>query len=178
MGPTLYRFSGLKTYIERLYLAPDSEIDLEFATKRMAAVVDSAGLRRNAARMVRELAGGRFKGLRPITAERVWVRPPEGFGAVYRTIHSCLEELGVVVRCPTTLMGIGSENGRFTLETSDGAEAFHQLLSLSPARGLATEQFSKPGEQSHKFIRKGGRVLTSYTGPRSFTKDHHATSAM
>jgi protoporphyrinogen oxidase len=132
MGPTLYRSSGLKTYIERLYLAPDSEIDLEFATKRMAAVAHSAGLRRNAARIARGLARGRIETPRPITAERVWVRPPEGFGAVYRSIQSGLEKLGVVVRCATTPSRIAAGNGRFALETPEGVEPFDHVFSTIP----------------------------------------------
>jgi protoporphyrinogen oxidase len=148
MGPTLYRFSGLKTYIERLYLAPDTEIDLEFATKRMAAVVDSAGLRRNAVRLARELGRGRLKGPRPMTAEHVWVRPPEGFGAVYRSIRACLETLGVVVRCATAPSRIAAEHGRFAFQTPDGDETFDHVFSTIPleaaARLLGVTAFEVP----------------------------------
>jgi len=150
IGPTLYRFSGLKTYIERLYLAPDSTIDLEFATKRMAVVARSGGLRRNAMRLARGLASGRWarEAFRPITAPRVRVRPAAGFPVAYRAIGASLGELGVAVRCGTTLTAIERDADGFTLVTDKGRERFDQVFSTIPlevaARLLGMEGFELP----------------------------------
>jgi hypothetical protein len=78
MGPSLYRASGLQRYIARLYRAPVAEIDVEFAEKRLEAVADSGGIRRNLARLAGDLArklAGEFA--RP-HGRYVWVRPRAG----------------------------------------------------------------------------------------------------
>jgi protoporphyrinogen oxidase len=150
IGRSLYRVSGLKTYIARLYLAPDASIDVEFATKRMAAVVASAGLRRNIARLAAELVRGHWPRniLRPITADVVWVRPPEGFDAVYRIVEACLKTRGVSIRCGTTLSGIEPTEGRFSIRVAEGDEIFDHVFSTIPleaaARLLGLEGFTVP----------------------------------
>jgi len=128
LGASLYRASGLQRYIERLYLARDTEIDVEFARRRMEALADSAGLRANLSRLARDLVHGRWPSefARPRTASRVRVRPKDGFVTVYDAIADILRERGVSVRTGIALDRIEATNGRFRLREAgdpDGKSA-------------------------------------------------------
>jgi hypothetical protein len=139
MGPTLYRASGLQRYIERLYLAPDTEIDIAFAEKRLEAVADSGGIRRNLARLAGDLAHARRPGAfaRPITAEHVWVRPRAGFEEVYDAVGASLRERGVVVRLGAAVDRIERRGTRFVLVDGAGEHVFDHLFSTIPLEAVA-----------------------------------------
>jgi hypothetical protein len=139
LGPTLYRVSGLQRYVERLYLAPDTEIDVEFAEKRLAAVAGSASVRAILLRLARELARGRWpRGLvRPLTADEVWVRPPGGFDEVYARIARNLRGRGVDVRCDASVRGIEARGAGFRLAGLAGDEVFDHVFSTIPLEVLA-----------------------------------------
>lgn len=139
MGPTLYRVSGLQRYVERLYLAPDSEIDVEFAEKRLAAVAESAGVRAILKRLAGELGRGRWPRnvARPQTADAVWVRPPGGFDEVYGRIAAGLRERGVAIRCGTSVQRIESAGTRFRLAGLGDDEVFDGVFSTIPLEVLA-----------------------------------------
>lgn len=94
VGSKVYQRSGLKSYIERLYAVPDTEVDLEFALQRIPFLPQECGLRRNVQRLVRELCRKDF-------AAQGWscyVRPPAGFPGAYRVVEAELKENGVNVR--------------------------------------------------------------------------------
>lgn len=150
IGPTLYRESGLKRYIERLYLARDDEIDVEFAEKRLAAVAESAGIRQVLARLGRELLHGRRprEVLRPITADTVHVRPASGFEEIYDRIASRLRALGVRIHSRCSPSGIEREGARFRLRGQTDNAGFDRVFSTVPlevmARMLGLTDFTPP----------------------------------
>jgi protoporphyrinogen oxidase len=129
LGGRIYRQSGLKAYIERFYATPDSEVDLEFALQRLDSLPKDCGLRRNFRRIIREA-------FNTTTAEQSWecyVRPREGFAAVYGEIGSLLRKEGVDVVTSTSIERVERCGGGFRIDFAEtGSEQFDLVVSTIP----------------------------------------------
>jgi Phytoene dehydrogenase and related proteins len=130
LGTSIYNRSGFRTYLERLYGLPDHEIDLEFAATRLYFLADVCSLRRRAARVVSRLWQ------RPRDSydqPSVFVRPPEGFGAVYDAVREMLLARGVTVRTGALLERIErAADGGFVVHAAGDAQHFDRVVSTLP----------------------------------------------
>jgi protoporphyrinogen oxidase len=132
LGPGVYRRSGLRHYIERLYGLPDSDIDLEFARRRLSVVEEQCSLRRNAMRLlIRTIRDTRH------FPWRCRVRPAEGFGSVYAEIGIRLQAAGVRVITGARPHRLRREDGAFHLELESGVETFQRVVSTIPMETAA-----------------------------------------
>lgn len=129
LGRGIYGRSGLKKYIERLYAAPDSEVDLEFALQRIPSLPEECGLRRNLGRLVREI-------WHHPTKEGTWgcyVRPREGFQAVYATVERVLKQKGVNVRKGVSIRGVERTGAGYLVHLEgEPSERYDRIVSTIP----------------------------------------------
>jgi len=130
VGEAIYTRGGLKNYIERLYSLPDHEIDLLFATKRMAELVDRAAFRKLLATSLHR--AGRRRG-----RAAAFARPRAGFQHMYAAIQRELVAEGVDVRTGVEVRRIEKDTGGFLLSTDRGAERFDVVVSTIPIPAIA-----------------------------------------
>ncbi len=126
LGRRVYKESGLKAYIERFYAVPDNEVDLEFALQRLDSLPERCSLRRNAGRMMRESFDRTI-------AEKTWgcyVRPVEGFGAVYGLIEKHLRSQGVGITWAANITRVEKRGEKYAI-CRDGVEPEEYDLIVS-----------------------------------------------
>ena len=130
LGSIIYNRSGFRTYVERLYGLPDHEIDVEFASKRLFFLADVCSLRRRAARAITSI----WK--RPDDSydqPSVFVRPQEGFSAVYDSIRERLNAGGVIVNTGAVLQRVERGNdGGILVHVSGDVQRFDRIVSTLP----------------------------------------------
>ena len=150
LGPTLYRASGLQHYIERLYLASDTEIELEFAEKRLGAIALSASVRRLLSRLAAAMLAGRdpTSALQPLTAGEIRVRPEAGFDEVYARITSSLLDRHVELHCNCSIERIVRSDAGYRFHGAGDDRTFDGVFSTIPvevmARLLGLEEIIAP----------------------------------
>ncbi len=129
LGERIYRQSGLKNYIERLYAVPETNVDLEFALQRIPSLPSECGLRRNLKRLFQET-------FHPASRAGIWdcyVRPQDGFGSAYRTVQAELQKDGVHVQTGTTITSIQKHGSRFHVHfADDSTERYDLVVSTIP----------------------------------------------
>jgi len=134
LGSRLYKKSGLKTYIERMYGIPDSDVAIEFAEKRMQLIAEWASFRRI-------ISGVGFRKKTILNSTPVipndLVRPPEGFRFMYDTIQGSLDDAGVDVRLGGEILHITREKNQFKLDLNGCEESFDAIVSSIPMETLA-----------------------------------------
>jgi protoporphyrinogen oxidase len=145
LGSAIYRQSGLKTYIERLYGIPDHEVALEFAQARLSLIANWASLRRTLRR---------FFARQPtvFTASPVapgdLVRPPEGFAALYQRLAELLQERGVRVLTDCAIQSVQPSPPSFEVTVKDRPARYDVVVSTIPlgamARLLGLQGFQDP----------------------------------
>lgn len=144
IGNSIYKDSGLKAYIERLYGTTDENIDIEFAKKRLSAVKRVGSLRTVLSRIFtlknvenlfkndksNSLQGSTFKTL---------VRPQEGFGKIYNDIiKNSLRSREVLVYTNCQLKNIKILDKGFEIEFSDNRKKIYDnLISTIPLEALS-----------------------------------------
>lgn len=140
VGNSLYQRSGLKSYIERLYAVPDSEVDLEFALQRIPSLPYECGLRRN----MRRLLGEMFNRTGEENGWNCYVRPADGFPAAYRLIESDLRTNGVRVRTEARIETIEKRGREFVIRFADApAERYDLVISTIPV-GVMARMIGRP----------------------------------
>lgn len=135
LGSTIYRESGLKAYIERLYSMLDTEVDPIFATKRLGLIGRWCSLRGIAASMLR----GRRTVLRgtPALTPTDLVRPPGGFDGVYQAIGDEVKARGARVRTGCDIHSVRRVRDGFELDIDGVAERFDRVISTIPVPAMA-----------------------------------------
>jgi len=122
MGSKIYRDSGLERYIERLFGVPATEIEVEFAAKRLTWIPRAASIRRRVT-----------MGSEPLPAHgRRLVRPRDGFAALYLSMQRTLLALGVRISLGVDTISIRRQGSSFEVETSDGTIRAGRLISTIP----------------------------------------------
>lgn len=132
LGRTLYAESGLKTYIERLFGLPDAEVGLEFARYRMTKVERVCSLRAVAARLFRAR-----RGMDQVLPPHGYVRPEDGFAAMYGPVADALRERGVQVRMGARITGARRPGGAHELSVDGAEERYDDVVSTIPIPTLA-----------------------------------------
>jgi hypothetical protein len=134
LGNSIYTRSGLKSYIERLYNIPDDEVDIEFATKRMLLIRDSASLRKVVVRLAR-----RREIVFNADAERLGelVRPREGFDRLYAQIDDILRERGVTVLRSCEINEVHRAGSGFEIVAGGERRVYDRVISTIPLEAMA-----------------------------------------
>ncbi|MAT73178.1 MAG: hypothetical protein CMJ58_27140 [Planctomycetaceae bacterium] len=126
-GGTIYRRSGLQKYIHRLHDAPDTEIDVYFAERRLH-VLGRQSLRRLAAkafsRGYRKQATSSFR-------QRL-VRPPQGIDYFYDQILEDVRRHGAEVHLGTAVESVARSGGEFTVTSNLGERKYDRVISTIP----------------------------------------------
>lgn len=144
LGARMYRRTGLKTYIERFYGRPDTEVDLAFGLQRLDGLPEACSLRRNALRLLRDSFD------RSIEQERwrCYVRSRGGFAETYRLVEEDLRDRGVEIRLNSRIDRVDRlDGGRFSIDEGDRKESFDLVVSTLPAGimlNLIGETASRP----------------------------------
>lgn len=133
LGSRLYKESGLKNYIERMYGIPDCDVALEFAQQRMGLIEDWASIRRILRRTLRRQKT--IFNASPVTPHDL-VRPREGFEQLYTEIHRELEARGVTVTTGETLLSIRRGFNEFELNFPSRTESYDEVVSTIPMESL------------------------------------------
>ena len=129
LGERVYRNSGLHNYIERLYGLGEADIDVRFATERLAALRSLAGIRNVLSRTA-------FR-RRPTEPRRFLARPRGGFQEMYDFIEADLVARGIRVKKKTAINMIARRTGDFSLRTGSGTERFDRIISTAPIPATA-----------------------------------------
>lgn len=127
MGGRIYRNSGLKHYVERLYGIADDQVALQLAERTIARIRDYTLTGIVRARLSAAL--GRARG-RP--APHVVARPEGGFGPVFVEMGDELRARGVRVEPGARVEAVARDGERFVV-TADGREiACDAVVSTIP----------------------------------------------
>lgn len=132
LGWRLYRGLGLKTYIERFYGLPASEINLRFAETRMQFVAEGARLDQMIGKVVRAVKSRLTKtgpGDAPFSG---LVRPRGGFEALYGAVQSQLAARGARFMFGVAMKSVRKANDGFIVDTDCGAFATKRVVSTIP----------------------------------------------
>ena len=125
MGGTVFRKSGLKNYIYRLHNLPDTELDVEFAKKRLS-LVERQSFRRI---LATKLPGNKKK---TIAGPRL-VRPEKGFPYMYEElIRNHLTQHNVQLRLNEHIQHVQSQDNGFEVQLESGIERFDRVISTIP----------------------------------------------
>lgn len=130
IGPGIYRKSGLKAYIERLYQMPDKDIDVLFALQRMDYLENACSIRIRAKKFLSALVGRRQS---DFWTDEHFVHPKEGFRVVYERIERSLTAAGVNIRKGTNIRELVAEGGRYRID----GEWYDKVVSTIPVPVLA-----------------------------------------
>lgn len=131
LGGRVYLESGLRSYIERFYGVPDTEVDIEFVRQRMRALPEETSLRVNARRLLREA----FASVRPNDPWHCYVRSPRGFEEAYTIIGNELRALGVRPVFGSRIRRIARRDdggGTMIVTTDDGVREYDHVVSTIP----------------------------------------------
>jgi protoporphyrinogen oxidase len=128
VGRRLYRETGLRHYIERLYGVPDSEVGVEFAIQRLGYIRNS--VRRATRSMMAAAFGGRQRPQDAVTKELV--RPREGFAHLYSKIGEALARRGAGVHVNAEIRAIRRIASGHELILAEGARRYDHLVSTIP----------------------------------------------
>lgn len=123
LGRTVYENSGLQHYIERLYGARDSEIELEQVRPRIQLIEQFARGRR----LVRQVVRG--SGTK--TSLQL-ARPREGFPFLYARIAECLRQLGVAVHTDVIVERVKRVAGGFEVTRNGSTSFYDHVVSTIP----------------------------------------------
>jgi phytoene dehydrogenase-like protein len=133
LGGSIYRQSGLRTYIERLYSMPDTQVDLMFAEHRMGDLRKWASLRK----MLWRLLSGPRALIPSAYAATALARPAGGFSSLYADIEEALVSRGVNVVKNAEIGHIAGHDGAWRLHCRDGDRAYGEIASTIPLPALA-----------------------------------------
>lgn len=124
IGGTLYEKSGLRAYIERLYQSKDSEIDIEFALKRLDYLVYYGSVRVVTRRFFANLFSREtFKWL---------ARPAGGFLVMYQKAEGVLGGRGVTVLKGYSIKSIEKAGSDFVLRSENEERRYKRVFSSIP----------------------------------------------
>jgi protoporphyrinogen oxidase len=126
IGDVLYRRVGLDLYIKRLFGAGATQIDVDFALKRMQWLARETSLRYR----LRRLFGRARAKKRPVA--RTMVRQPGGFARYYACAVRALEERGVTFRFEDTILALETGGAVCRLQTTSGSYIGTKLISTIP----------------------------------------------
>jgi hypothetical protein len=124
MGASLYRWSGLPDYIERLWGVPHGELALQLNEQTLVRIRDYT-LLKLLARKVRTMTGA--AGPRTLL-----VRPPEGFGAVWDVVADDLAARGVRIQTGAEVQGVRRTDGGFEVRVDGAAREYDAVVSTIP----------------------------------------------
>ncbi len=128
MGRQLYRETGLRHYIERLYGVPDTEVGIEFATQRLTSIPNY--VRREIVGRIERLVG---RGdTEDAGQEKFLVRPREGFAALYSRIGQVLSRNGVQLHLGCAIHGIRRLKSGYELRTAESVQQYDDVVSTVP----------------------------------------------
>jgi protoporphyrinogen oxidase len=134
IGERMYRRSGLKRYIERLYHTRDVDIDLHFAEQRLQMLQEHLSLRSIIDRLTLRLQGRQVKVGRPVVR---YVRPAAGFQQFYGAVEEHLAGRGIRVMTGRSIQQIQQRDGGFAIRFGDQVEHFDLIVSTIPVPTLA-----------------------------------------
>jgi protoporphyrinogen oxidase len=126
LGRRIYEKSGLKNYVEKFYGIPDSEIDLQFALKRMSPIGAASSFRNNFRKMIRKRKSGKKKG------KHFLIRPKSGFAVIYDSLRKEMEKDGIEFRLGSKIEAITRLGNDFSIRILGKAEAFDRVISTIP----------------------------------------------
>lgn len=127
-GGTIYRRSGLQEYVNRLHDAPDTELDVKFAQRRMH-VLSRQSLRKLA---MKAFSRGYRKQAAKSFQQRL-VRPKEGMALLYEKMLEIVERQGVQVLTNCQVEAVRREGEEFVLVHSGGQEErYDRVISTIP----------------------------------------------
>jgi protoporphyrinogen oxidase len=133
LGRRLYVNSGLKHYIERLYQLEDGQIDIAFATQRLQ-YLRVFSLRALARAMIRRAVKKFLPGSSaPALDQATYVRPKQGFGALYHEIEKRLLSQGVKVFKGREIGEIRRAGNGFQID----GHPYERIISTIPVPTLA-----------------------------------------
>jgi len=125
IGNQLYLRAGLDLYIRRLFGVEASEIDYDFAMKRMQWLARETSLRLRLARLLNRLP------MTPLRSQTV-VRPPGGFGRYYETALVSLRTLGVDIVLGQAPSAIRTGTDVVAVSTSSRTYEARNIISTIP----------------------------------------------
>lgn len=133
LGPTIFRDTGLQSYITRFHHVPPAEIDEEFFFRRMGFIERATrpgALARAAWRALRR------KPFRRGPPQPLRVRPAAGFEPLFDAVRATLEARGVRFAMSETLQRLSGGPGDFTVTTSAGSHRAAAVVSTVPLETL------------------------------------------
>lgn len=127
MGSVIYKRSGLKNYIERLYQMKDDELGLDFAKQRLHNLADHTPSKILSTKLVRS-----WKRSTGTVLNRNLVRPVAGFDYVYEQIRDHLREHGVTVHLNSTIKAVKRCGAGFELTRDSETVYYDRIISTIP----------------------------------------------
>jgi protoporphyrinogen oxidase len=128
MGARLLKRSGLDNYLERFNGVPPVKLDRVFAEKRMGWIANAASVRKQIARLL-----GRRE---PWEYGHSFVRPREGFGALYALARASLQGQGVIFSLGERLQSVMKEGREFRIRTLASDVIAKRLISTIPLAAM------------------------------------------
>jgi protoporphyrinogen oxidase len=136
MGP-FYERMGLKNYITRLYGIDPSEVSLEFSTKRLQYLHERLtlnGLLSSLKKYLKLDLVNQNPDKFDRVAHEIYVRPKEGFSAMYGQIHQLLQSCNIDVRMGSQIQKISLKDKEIMM--SDGTQHNYDRVISSIPLGL------------------------------------------
>jgi protoporphyrinogen oxidase len=124
MGASLYRWSGLPDYIERLWGVPHAELALQLNEQTLVRIRDYT-LGKLLAKKLRTLAGTG-------PPRTLLVRPREGFGAVWDVVAEDLAARGVRISTGTEVQCVRRDGDGFTVQMDGAGREYDAVVSTIP----------------------------------------------
>lgn len=140
LGSVLFRSTGLQAYMSRFHHIPPKEIDEEFFFHRMAFVerfTRANMLLRSVLRAVVARRSVNAKTRRPL-----YVRPREGYQAIFEPIVARLKAQGVSLSFGEELVSLKREGGLFCVATPAGRSLAEVVVSTIPLDTLHNVMFN------------------------------------
>ena len=125
MGRAVYRNSGIKHYLERLYGIPDQDVGIEFALQRLSYIQNYPIYRMLVQAMKRKRKPAEH-------TDCIYVKPIAGFDAAYALIQQYLESLGTTVYLNTEVDKVAQSQGRFTVTFNSELRSYDRVVSTIP----------------------------------------------
>ncbi|MDM9625174.1 NAD(P)-binding protein [Rhizobium sp. S152] len=161
IGAYLLHRSGLATYMRRFYGIDAEEIDLDLARKRMLWIAEYASLINLLRRSLRHKRKTGPK-------NRQMARPKKGFGVLYGSSVSRLENCGVVFKLSAHSRQLHKAGSGYELVLDDGTLSANRIISTVPIN--VAERICGNGQASALKTITLITLYFSFAGERGFSQ--------
>lgn len=166
LGRRLYERLGLRTYVERFYGVPATDLEVRFAHSRMEVIARATKLSAMLMRLARALGGRRGAKGDTFKHSDGLARPLSGFPVMYRVAQDGLKARGAEFQCGVRLDAVKPDGRGFIVRADGGDIRARRVITTLPVN----QTLQLIGENPRPLLEPSDllTLYVSFDGTRAF----------